>query len=368
MVRVSVDESNRLAQQSKGISMFSFETGKQYLVIFLGEQVPGETYSDGKPVYRAIMYMNPTHNVKGANGKGYEVRCANKQLNFDSNSVVKVDKEGNLLIDPVSKRPVNDGTCPYCIMVKDYSNYVFKQRELYMKKYPDATEKQVKAFTKKMFDKSPVKAAKKNTRVLLAAIIETDTQGNPLRDTDGNIRYRIQAIKFSENRYNTKLLPQVQVVRRQLDPKDDGLAWHEYYFYFPSTERKNESGMHMSISFNPNPILPKNPQLFKSLLKDVKELNLDELENQIYIFRLKSLAEMERDIALYRSKLDEIMDKYNKEDTNAVSVKSENNTNEIPSSLVNHAFDEPIPQDVINTLMGDDVVDEITDDDIANLM
>lgn len=345
MARVTVEQSQKIARAGKGVKMFSFDIGKLYHVLFLGEKV-GED-EQGKPIWAPILYMNPTHQVRGIQGGGFEVRCANKDLN--TSNVVKTDKEGNLLVNSLTGRPINDGTCPYCELEKDYSKWVFKEREKFIKENPHATEKEIKDFTRKLFNRAPVSQAQ-HVRVMLVAIFELGNDGKVVTDRDGNKVYQIQAMRFSEHRFTNKLLEQVEIVKMNLeDENDDGLAWHEYYFKFPKNEHDSKmiSGKDMTITPVQFPILDSDEGLRKQLIEEVEELDLDELENNIYIYKLKSLEEMERDISLYRTKIDLSDDVEDIED-------------------VREGFedDEEITGEDVKNIMGD----TITDEDIEKLM
>ena len=63
------------------------------------------------------------------------------------------------------------------------------------------------------------------------------------------------------------------------------------------------SGKDMTITPVQFPILDSDEGLRKQLIEEVEELDLDELENNIYIYKLKSLEEMERDISYIELKL-----------------------------------------------------------------
>ena len=356
MARVTVEQSQKIVQKTgKGVKMFSFDPGNLYHVLFLGEQVGVD--EKGSPLWEPIMYINPTHQVRGLATKGFEVRCADANLN--TSNVILTDKEGNLLKNPVTGRVLNDGTCPYCHLEKDNAKWVFKQREKYIDEHPEATEKEIKSYTRKLFEKSPVRRADQ-IRVFLVAVFELDSKGKPVTDREGNKVYQIQAMKFTEHRFTAKLLEQVGLVTMNLeDENDKGIAWHEYYFKFPKTDSKMTSGKDLTISAVQYPILASDPGLKDQLLDEIDEKDLDALEDQIYIYKLKNLEEMERDIALYRTKIDADLDE-----------------DELQDIREDFKDDDELTDDDVRDIMGESIdqskddseVDDITDEDIKNLM
>lgn len=296
MARVTVAESQRIARTSRGIRMFRFEMGKLYHILFLGEQHEGSK--------EPIMYMNPTHNVR-KDGSGFEVRCANQENNISD--VVLLDEEGQLMLDPRTQKPLNDGTCPYCEVRQLFNEYAYAERDKWIKENPTASKDEIKEFTRKLFTKSVV-GNLNQARVMLVAVFELDQNGKPLTDGEGNKIYTIQAMKFSEHRFNTKFLDQVKIKKMGLeDENDGGIAWHEYYFNFPNADNKMTSGKDMSISIVPTPILSSDEGLKEELKNELSKLDLDELEEQMFVFKLKSLDEMEKDVAPQRSRIQAIM-------------------------------------------------------------
>jgi len=345
MARVTVAESQKIARSTKGVRMFNFEMGGFYHILFLGEKVGDRQ--------EPIMYMNPTHNIK-KDGKGFEVRCANEKHNISN--VVLRDANGELMRDPRTGKPLNDGTCPYCEVRKLYNKYAFAKRDQWIKENPTASKEEIKKYTKKLFEKATVSDVSQ-VRVMLVAVFELDQKGKPLTDADGNKIYTIQAMKFSEHRFTNKLLDQVEIKKMSLDDENDGgIAWHEYYFKFPKADNKMLSGKDMSITPVASPILASDPGLRAKLEAEIAELDLDALEEQLYVFKLKTLEEMERDVAPQRSRI--------------IAAMSDEDIAEAMEEL---GEEELVDEDDINEIMGEEVGSasfklEVTDEDIDNLM
>lgn len=352
MARVSVEQSQRIVRSSKGIKMFKFEPGELYHIIFLGEKV-GET-EDGQILWEPIMYMNPVHDVR-KDGKGFRTRCANEKYNISD--VVLRDESGKVLKDPRTGRPFNDGSCPYCELHRLYAEMVFAERDKFVSENPGISDKEVKNFLRKKFLKSPVTQAQQQ-RVFLVAVLEIDAKGKPITDTEGNKIYSIMGMEFSEHRFTNKLLEQVELVKMGLeDENDKGIAWHEYYFKFPKAENKMVSGKDMSITPVSSPVLKQDKELFKELVDEVEKLDLDALEDLMYIYKLKTIEEMERDIAPLMSLVRDNMSEEDIEDAKEVLGE-----------------DDVISDDDIEELIGEDIKGEgafkveVTDEDIENMM
>jgi len=307
MARVTFEQAQKFVRSTKGIKMFSFEPGKIYDVIFLGTPVEGK---EGK--YEPIMYMNPIHTIR-KDGRTLTVRCANEKYNISN--VVRRDENGEIAIDPVTKKPFNDGTCPYCEVNKIYGNMIFKQKEKFLTEHPDATKEEIKEFFRTKFSKVPVSAFTP-TYVYLVAVLEVGANGKVSTDSEGNKQYEIVGMKFSEHAIKNKLMAQVELARMGTnDPNDDGIAWHEFYFRYPKPDPnkfrpdqiKQQSGKDLTISVVNNPVLKSDPEFFEELKTEVSKLDLEAIEEQITIYKLKTLDEMERDVEVQMSLIKENM-------------------------------------------------------------
>lgn len=340
MARVTVSESQKNLGKQKGLRMFSFDPGKLYHVLFLGEELGGKD--------EPIMYLNYTHNVK-KDGKGFEVRCANQDYNLDDVSVR--DESGEIVIDPRTGKAVNDGTCPYCEVRDLHTKYVFQKRKEWIEENPAATEDQIKAQTRKLFQTVPVTEPTKR-RVLLTAIFELDDKKKLVKDEEGNPKYSIMGMRFTENQFNKKLLEQAEIRKMNLEEDDDGLAWHEYYFNYPKSDNKMISGKDMSITPVANELARNNPGLKAKLEEEIVNLNLDELEEMMLVFKLKTLEQMERDIAPLKSRITEDM-----------------SDEDIQDALDELGEEDIISDEEASKLMGKEKFStEVTNEDIENLM
>lgn len=366
MARVTVEESQRIINISRGIRMFNFEVGRIYHVLFLGEKV-GET-PEGLPLEEPILYMNPTHNVRKGN-KGFEARCANEKFNI-SNVVLKDDK-GQLMVDPRTGTPLNDGTCPYCELQKLFSKVAFKKREDWIAENPEASKKEIKEYTRKLFENAPVQQPSQ-ARVFLVAVFELDAKGRVMADSEGNKLYNIMGMKMSEHRFDNKFLEQVEIKRMSLEEHDKGIAWHEYYFKFPKNDQNSKmlSGKDLNVSAVPNPVLQSDPGLKEELIKKIEEIDLDELEEQIFVYKLKTLDEMNKDIAPLMSKVKE-----NMTDEEIEQLKEElGEDSTVDDEEVKEIMGEDIKKEVktenkVDTTSGESAFNvEVTEEDIESLM
>lgn len=340
MARVTVTESQKNLGKQKGLRMFSFEPGNLYHVLFLGEQIGDKL--------EPIIYMNYTHNVK-KDGKGFEVRCANQEYNLDS--VTLLNEDGTLMVDPRTGRSFNDGTCPYCEVRDLHEKYVFSQRDKWIKDNPAATDDQIKSQTRKLFQTVPVTQPTKR-RVMLVAVVELDEKRKPVKDTDGNIKFTIQGMRFTENQFTQKLLEQAGIKQLNLeDENDGGIAWHEYYFNYPKSDNKMTSGKDMSITPVSNELIQSIPNFKETVEQELSELDLDELEEIMHVFKLKTLEQMERDIAPLKSRITEDM-----------------SDEDIAAALEDLGEDDTITDDEAENIMGEKFKTEVTDEDIENLM
>lgn len=341
MARVTVAESQKNTGPQKGLRMFSFDPGKLYHVVFLGENLGGKE--------EPILYLNYTHNVK-KDGKGFEVRCANQDYNLDD--VVARDESGELVVDPRTGKAINDGTCPYCEVRELHTKYVFQKREQWIKDNPGATEDQIKSQTRKLFQAVPVTEPTKR-RVLLVAILELDEKKKIVKDENGLPKYTIQGMRFTENQFNRKLMEQVEIRKMSIeDDADGGLAWHEYYFNYPKSDNKMISGKDMSITPVATELVRNNPDFKAKLQEEIENLDLDELEEMMYVFRLKTLEQMERDIAPLKSRISEDM-----------------SDEDIQEALDELGEEDIISDEEADKLMGKGQIDtDVSEDDIEDLM
>ncbi len=360
MALVTVKALEDHEKSLKGVRTFSFEMGKLYHVLFLGYKA-GE--KDGKDLFEPVLFSNPTHNFR-KEGKNITVRCAKQRNNIDS--VTLTNEDGSLMKDPRSGRVLNDGTCPYCEVMTLYNKIMFAEREKYISENPSLSKDEIKDYTRKLFSNKPV-AEIITSRTLLVAVFELDTKNKIVKDDDGNPSYNIMFMSMTPNRWQNKFMEQVELMKMGLEDEDDsGIAFHEYYFKFPkidkhSSERQNkmESGKEMSISIVQNPVLPSNENMKKELAEKVEEMskNFDTLEQNIIGYRLKTLEEMERDLAPLRSRINESM---TEEEINEAikELQEEEVTDEEIRDLTDFKEEEP----------EEDEDSEITDDDLEKLL
>lgn len=362
MALVTVKELEKHEESLKGLRTFSFEMGELYHILILG-YVAGE--KNGKPIINPVLFSNPTHNIR-KDGKTLTVRCAKQKNNIDN--VILMNEDGSLMKNPRTGQVLNDGSCPYCETMALYNKVKFREREKYLEENPGLSKDEIKNYTRELFSGKPVQDAT-ISRTLMVAVFELDDKKRPVKDDQGNPSYNIMFMSMTPNRWKNKFMEQVELKKMGLeDENDDGIAMHEYYFKFPkitkyNNERQNkmESGKEMSISIVQNPVLSSNDELRSELIDKVEEMsgNFEVLEQNIMGYKLKTLEEMERDLAAYRSRINESM------------------TEEEIKEVLNEIQDEELSEDDIKELADfaeeepeneDNKDKEITEDDINKLL
>lgn len=298
MPRVSYNKAATMEMPvQKGFRMFKNEVGKRYHIIFLAETV-GQRL-DNSDIYMPIQYRTVMHKV---GNKGVKVKCSNIDLykDLDPQSVLRKDADGNVL---------NDGTCPFCEADKLFKKKIFANFDEFKANNPGFTELEKKAFFKSQYNKQVIKDPEFHNAFLVAVIPYVN--GQPEVDETGNIRYEIMGMEMTESRFTKKLAPAVDVAKMgALHPDDDGISWGEFYFNFPfantgdPNKDKQEAGKDLTISSAPRRLLDSNPTLFAKLKEEVAQLDFDAIEETMYVFKLKTLEEMERELAKYVSKDD----------------------------------------------------------------
>jgi len=299
MPRVTLNKAVSMPSlKHKGLKMFNYEMGKRYHIVFLAETV--EQDDEGKDIYEPLQYRTVIHKI---GPKGQRVRCANidNYNELGAESVLRMNEDGTPMIDIRNGKPLNDGTCPYCEAFNLARQKIAEEWAIKEKNEPNISDVDRKKFFKDSYAKSPVTDVDYHNAFVIA-VIEMD--GNKLAtDADGNKKYEIVGMEMTEARFQKKLMEQIQISKlgEEEGNTNDGLCWNEFYFNYPESKSKMESGKDMTISLCPRPVLVTDKTLFSKLKEEVKNMDSDEVESMMFAFRLKSIEDMEKDLSQYMS-------------------------------------------------------------------
>lgn len=303
-----------------GLPYFGWEMGKKYKVVF--PTVAGER--------DVFAYMEAVHQIM-INGKFGKIRCVNAQYQVSEESkeaVVRVDENGELLKDNASGRVLNDGTCPLCELEMLYRQFVFHEVEKWKEEHPDATDKEISAEYRKLFDRAPVDpVAKKNkdgelkintTKILLGLVYKIDEKGNYVLDKDGYPLYDIQVFDFSDSRYG-KLHSAAENSKEYMSDKlkavtdDFGLAWAEFIFDFPARDEKAQSGKDLTITVVPSGFsaIEKYDALLEKIQGELSEAEpFEKIFENLPSLKVRSIPEIEKELqgklSQYRAYMSEV--------------------------------------------------------------
>lgn len=294
-------------QKGSGIPFFKWDMGKKYKVVF-------PTVADEKDVFA---YMESVHQIM-INGKFAKIRCTNESYQVSDESkaaVVKYDEAtGELAVDKSSGRVLNDGTCPLCELEHLYRGYVFHEVEKWKGENPDASDKEISAEYKKLFDKSPVQAsAKRNkegelkistTNILLGLVYHLDEKNQYIVDKEGAPVFDVQVFDFSDSRYD-KLISTAENNRDYMSEKlkeitdDFGLAWSEFIFDFPVREEKAQSGKDLTIAIVPSghSAIEKYDGLLGKITGELEDVEkVEGIFENLPALRVRSIPEIEKEL------------------------------------------------------------------------
>lgn len=299
-----------------GMPYFSFEDGKKYKIVF--PAIGGDIFA----------YMEAVHTTH-INGKFGKIRCvnANYQVNEESKqAVIKYNENHELALDNASGRVLNDGTCPVCELESLYRQYVFAEGEKFKAENPNATEKERKAFYKKLFDKAPVDAVAdkdankvlklKTTKILLGLVYTLDEKNNYVTDNDGFPQYTLQIFDLSDARYE-KIFSAAENNKEYMSETlqkytdEDGLAWTEFIFDFPNRDGdKALSGKDLNISVVPSghSAIEKYDALYGKIVEELGDgEKFEKIFENLNSLRVRNIPEIEKDLQgklqLYRDTL-----------------------------------------------------------------
>jgi hypothetical protein len=306
MGRVKPSTMREGVKVKEGIPFFKWEMGKKYKVVF-------PSLAEEKDVFA---YMEAVHQVT-INGRFTKLRCVNADYQVSEASklaVVRTDDNGELLKDTASGRVLNDGSCPLCELEYLYRQFVFHEVEKFKEANPDATDKEISAEYKALFQKKPVEGVSKRnkdgelkintTKILLGVVYRLDEKNNYVLDKDGYPVYDIQVFDFSDTRYD-KLHSAADNNKEYLSDTlkahtdDFGLAWAEFVFDFPSRDEKAQSGKDLTIA-----VIPSGHSAVEKYndLKNKVEVELgdgtkfEEIFENLPALRVRSIPELEKEL------------------------------------------------------------------------
>lgn len=312
-------------QGGSSVPYFKFDMGKKYKVVF-------PTIAGEKDVFA---YMEAAHKVT-VNGRFSTIRCVNAKYQVSEESrlaVVRTGEDGELLKDPSSGRVLNDGTCPMCELEYLYRQWVFTEVEKFKEENPNATDKDISAKYRELFDKAPVEPVYKRdketgeitintTKVLLGVVYTLDESNKYILDASGNPVFDIQIFNLSDSRYN-KILAVAEnnkeYISKELEEITDefGLAWVEFSFDFPKADDKADSGKNLTISAIPmgRSAVETYPGTREAIQEAIGDgTKYEEIFENLGSLKVRSIPEIEKDlqgkVAEYRS----LMSKEEKEE------------------------------------------------------
>lgn len=297
MPRVTLNRAvNMPSLKQKGLKMFNYDMGNRYHIIFLAETVGQD--EEGNDIYEPLQYRTVIHKI---GPKKQKVRCSNidNYQMLGPESVLRLDDEGKPLIDVRSGKPFNDGSCPYCKAFELSRQQIAQEWAEKEAAEPNISDADRKKFFKDAYSKQPVTDVEYHN-AFMVAVLEMNNN-KIVTDAEGNKKYEIMGMEMTESRFQKKLMEQVEVFRlgEEEGSTHDGLSWNEFYFNFPDSASKMESGKDMTISLCPRPVLATDKALFDKLKEEVERMDYDEVENMMFAFKLKSIEDMEKDLSNY---------------------------------------------------------------------
>lgn len=275
-MRVSIAESQRIISQNRDIRQFKGEPNNTYRLIF-----PFDENNE------AFCYLNKVHEINLGRIRG-RARCVK--------DYILEDEQGNLIKDPVTGRPLNDGSCPYCAVFDLSRKILNKEIEEFREANPDATEKQEKEHFSKLTRKMAAKGAR-FFRGFVVAKVACDSSGQKPVLVDGQPSFEIQFLPMSENQFDTKFTP----AKKQYDDVE-GLRAYELLFSYPDGDAMS-AAKNLTIQPVLKPFIDTYPELLDAITEKLASLDLDKIEEQTFLFRPESVPAIERKVASVVSRL-----------------------------------------------------------------
>lgn len=339
-------------QGGGSVPYFKWDMGKKYKVVFPTLQGENDVFA----------YMEAAHKVT-INGRFSTARCvsAKYQVSEDSKlAVVRRDENGDFAKDPSSGRILNDGSCPLCEMEYLYRQWVFTEVEKFKAENPNATDKDVSARYKELFDKAPVEPSHKRnnetgeieiatTKVLLGVVYTLDENNKYVTDAEGKPVFEVKVFNLSDSRYK-KILNVAEgnkeYISNELEAITDeyGLAWVEFSFDFPKADDKADSGKNLTITAVPSgrsavETYPGTKEAIQEVLGDGTKY--EEMFENLPSLKVRSIPELENMLAGKLSEYREKMSKDEKEElVERLSADEKVITSEEASELLGKAVAE----------------------------
>lgn len=255
-----------------------------------------------------FIFMQETHEVFNEKyGYYVQVPCLKEHVRYkkDANGNVMVDAEGNPILDrdPVTGRPLNDGTCPYCEVAKMEKQLASHKIRKYFEMNPNATKEQYSPIVKDIYSRVYVKDKLRLTAGIVVAVIKTDATGEePVFDDKGKIQFRLAVMKLTETQFEDKL---------KLAFEEAGqILGQEFTLNVPNkvdkTGAPDVKEAAKSMTFSPkfkNLFVDKDPTLWERIKEEAKKITLDMVENEVASFKKETVIEAQAKLAGRKSVL-----------------------------------------------------------------
>lgn len=292
-MRVTLEQSELMQSQMKGLRIFKGTPGKIHRIIF--------PVDENDQFY---LYAVPQHRYNlGSQARG-RARCLKK---FELR-----DENGNLKLDPATGKPINDGTCPYCELLDLYYKVASARMKKFDDENPNASEKERKEFYKRFIQKTPV-SKPELMRGFLVGEIMMDESGKPVM-VDGKPLVELKFLTMTPNQYEVKFKSVLSIV-------GSDYKWMEVLFTYPKGEPM-ESNKNMTMQYAPKQLVNEYPSIKEDLIAKIKELYpngapenalVDPVEEMIFSFRPESVIDVRRKLAGQFSRLSEELPQEDKE-------------------------------------------------------
>jgi len=275
MARVTMIESEKMAQSMKGLRIFKSDVDVIYRYVFPVDE-NGE----------AIMYATPVHQINLGTQSGSS-KCVS--------GFVATDNNGDYILDPVSGKPINDGSCPYCETQLLCSKILAIKMDAFRELNPESSEKEQKEYFKKIVKDIPVNKPKIQ-RGFIVARIEADKTGQLVKGNGEVANFEIGFLPMTDNQYEKKFKP-------ALAQFDGVISWIELLFAYPQSESKMEAAKDMGIQPAIKKTLDTYPGTKQAIMDAIANIDLDSVEDKVFSFRSETIQAIERKLASKQSEL-----------------------------------------------------------------